>query len=225
MLLFQKVLRSLRRRGVWGTLKHSVLRIVRPFSPVVKQTNLEWDRIHGVETAVPLLQADFGVRDTDYACHYEAMDADQFQSNWSALGIRPDDYAFVDLGSGKGKVLLLASALPFRRIIGVEFSPLLHETAVRNIQAYRGEMRRVPEPICLDARDFRFPEGPLVVFLYNPFQYEVLSVVMGNLERSLRDDPRPAHVIYWCPMEAQALGPFWSRSVGPGSLILRPAMG
>jgi predicted RNA methylase len=150
------------------------------------------------------------------------MGAEQYQEAWSSLGIDPDGYTFVDLGSGKGKVLLLAAALPFRRIIGVEFSPLLHEIAVRNIARYLGPVRCTPESICIDARDFEFPPGPLVVFLYNSFVDEVLSTVMANLERSLREDPRPAHVMYSCPLEADILSPFWIKSHGSSAMILRP---
>jgi hypothetical protein len=38
------------------------------------------------------------------------------------LGINPRDFVFVDLGSGKGRVILRAGARPFRRVEGVEFS-------------------------------------------------------------------------------------------------------
>jgi hypothetical protein len=224
MRLLRQLQSSLRRRGVRGTLKHAYDRVFHPFVPSTKQKDLEWDREFGVETANPLMQSELGVRETLFCHHYEPMDAEHYQESWSSLGIEPEGYTFVDLGSGKGKVLLLAAALPFRRIIGVEFSPLLHEIAERNIARYGGPVRCKPESICMDARDFEFPSDPLVVFLYNPFVDEVLSSVMANLERSLREDPRPAHVMYACPFEASTLGPFWIRSQGLGALILRPAL-
>jgi tRNA G46 methylase TrmB len=39
------------------------------------------------------------------------------------------DYTFVDLGSGKGRMLLIASEFPFRRIVGVEMRRDLHAQA------------------------------------------------------------------------------------------------
>jgi tRNA1(Val) A37 N6-methylase TrmN6 len=52
------------------------------------------------------------------------------------LPINLDDYTIVDIGSGKGKLLLLASNYPFRRIIGVEYAPLLHEIAKKTSRTF-----------------------------------------------------------------------------------------
>lgn len=46
-------------------------------------------------------------------------------------------YTFIDMGSGKGRMLLLAAELPFRRIIGVEF--------LRTLMLLPGRMRRAIE--------------------------------------------------------------------------------
>ena len=40
------------------------------------------------------------------------------------------DFIFVDLGSGKGRTLLMVSDYPFRRIIGIELLPSLHQIAL-----------------------------------------------------------------------------------------------
>jgi protein-L-isoaspartate O-methyltransferase len=49
------------------------------------------------------------------------------------LNIGHEDYVLVDFGSGKGRIVMLASELPFGRIIGVELSAKLHEVAQENI--------------------------------------------------------------------------------------------
>jgi len=51
-----------------------------------------------------------------------------------SLDIDLTDYLFVDIGAGKGKLLLLASHLSFSEIIGVEYAPSLHAVAMKNIQ-------------------------------------------------------------------------------------------
>src|SRR5688572_5705185 len=45
------------------------------------------------------------------------------------LDIDHQRYTFVDLGAGKGRILCLASAWPWKRIVGVEFSRELHKIA------------------------------------------------------------------------------------------------
>jgi hypothetical protein len=112
------------------------------------------------------------------------------------------DFVFVDLGSGKGRTLLMASDYPFRRIIGVELLPSLHEIALENISTYRGESQKcyALESICDDATNFRFPPEPIVLYLFHPFLEAKLSWVMANLSQSLRDYPRQVYVLYHNPV-------------------------
>jgi SAM-dependent methyltransferase len=44
------------------------------------------------------------------------------------------EHSYVDLGSGKGRTLFVAAELPFREVIGVEFSGVLHDQACANIR-------------------------------------------------------------------------------------------
>lgn len=107
-------------------------------------------------------------------------------------------FIFVDLGSGKGRVLLMASEHPFKRIIGVEFMPELHRAAQENIAKYTNERQqcRQIESICMDARDLEFPDGPLVVYLFNPFSESTFARVLENLRRAIEQAPRPVYVAY-----------------------------
>jgi len=107
------------------------------------------------------------------------------------------EYTFVDLGSGKGRMLLAAAEYPFRKIQGIEFALQLHREAEQNISRYRyaGQRCKDVESIHLDATECVFPQGNLVVYLYNPFGPEVLSQVLTNLERALTELPRSVIVI------------------------------
>jgi SAM-dependent methyltransferase len=108
------------------------------------------------------------------------------------------DFTFIDLGCGKGRVLLMASDYPFHGIIGVEFMPDLHRAAEQNIANYSNDRRqcRQIETLCMDARDFQFPSGPLVVYLFNPFSESTFMAVLENLERSIEQAPRPVYIAY-----------------------------
>ncbi len=126
-----------------------------------------------------------------------------------------EDFTFVDLGSGKGRVLLMAAPYGFKRIIGVEFMPEWHRVAEENIRKFAGGHAEVPpnelcgtgtpacapviESICMDARDFDFPPGPLVAYLFNPFPEPVLAAVLDRLRGSLEKSPRPMFLAYRFP--------------------------
>jgi hypothetical protein len=117
------------------------------------------------------------------------------------------DRVFVDLGSGKGRVLCLAAAHPFRRIIGVEFAEELHRIAEENLRRFHAPWRKtrdIRSTLC-DATEFRWPLEPLVVFLFNPFREPVLGRVVENLTASHALKPRPIHVLYYMPVHAEVL--------------------
>lgn len=117
------------------------------------------------------------------------------------------DFVFVDLGSGKGRTLLMASDYPFRRIVGVELLPALHEAAQENLSKYRSESQNcfALESLCADATEFRFPAEPTVLYLFNPFPEPGLRRTMANLEQSLRERPRAVYVLYHNPLLGHVL--------------------
>jgi hypothetical protein len=112
------------------------------------------------------------------------------------------DFIFIDLGSGKGRTLLMASDYPFRRIVGVELLPALHQAAQENLSDYRSDSQKcfALESICGDATEFPFPDEPTVLYLFNPFPESGLTSMMVNLEKSLRQHPRPVYVLYHNPL-------------------------
>jgi len=110
-------------------------------------------------------------------------------------------YTFIDMGSGKGRVLFAAAEYPFRNVIGVEFSNALHDDALANLKRYKywGQRCADIEPVHADAREFEFPDDNLVIYLFNPFGPEVMGRMLANLERSLERHPRHVIVVMLWP--------------------------
>jgi predicted RNA methylase len=129
---------------------------------------------------------------------YFATEPWLFEQIMQALPADLREFTFVDLGSGKGRALLMASDYPFRSILGVDFLSDLHHTAKKNIENYSSERQQCKqiESINLDARDFVFPAEPLVVYMFNSFPEPVLAEVLENLRRSVEQNPRRAYVAY-----------------------------
>jgi hypothetical protein len=137
---------------------------------------------------------------------YQPTEPDLFREMLEALSQQNRfdfrDFVFVDLGSGKGRTLLMASDCPFRRIVGVELLPALHLAAQENLSKYRSESQKcfALESICADATEFAFPAEPMMLYLFNPFPESGLSRVIANLEKSLRAHPRAVFVLYHNPL-------------------------
>ena len=94
---------------------------------------------------------------------------------------------FVDLGAGMGRAVLLASELRFKAVVGVEMHPVLAEIARKNLGAWRaaGRERASLRVVEGDAVEFALPEGPVVVFMFNPFGAPVLRRLLKSWRKTL----------------------------------------
>jgi SAM-dependent methyltransferase len=138
---------------------------------------------------------------------YQPTDPMLFHEMMASLPIDFTKFTFVDLGSGKGRALLLASEYPFKKIVGVELLAELHGVAEENIGAYRSTTRVSAkiESVFADAREFEFSDEPLVLYLFNPLPERALSEVLKRLENSVMRTPRPVWVVYHNPLQEQVL--------------------
>lgn len=122
----------------------------------------------------------------------------------SRLGIDFREFEFVDFGSGKGRVLLIASEFPFQRVRGVELAHELHDISIQNIQTFRSTKRQCDDVQSCNqsATEFEFSKSPLVIFFFNPFSAEILQSVLNNLKKSLEAHPRHVIVLYYNALHA-----------------------
>jgi predicted RNA methylase len=109
-----------------------------------------------------------------------------------------DEFTFVDLGAGMGRAVLLASEYPFREVVGVELHPTLARIARKNVTVWRaaGRVRAPMRVVCDDAVAFRFPAGPCVAFLFNPFGAPVLRRLLSALARGFVGRAGELDVLY-----------------------------
>jgi SAM-dependent methyltransferase len=119
--------------------------------------------------------------------------------------VKPHD-VFLDLGSGKGKVVMLAARYPFARVIGVEISEELNDVARRNLAAARGRRRCGDvQLVTADVLEYEIPPDASVVYLYNPFRGSLFDAVIAKLIDSVERHPRPMRLIYLNPKEHDRL--------------------
>jgi hypothetical protein len=152
---------------------------------------------------------------------YEPTPADVFHEMISKIPFDPRDFVFVDFGSGKGKVLMLAALHPFRRVVGVELWEDLHRIALDNLKSFRERVDCTAEltSLRMDAADFSLPDEPLVLYFFNPFPEPVLERVLSNLRGSLARAPRRVYVLFYAPVRRGA--PWDRRRVFESSGFLR----
>lgn len=164
----------------------------------------EFDRKFHVDTCGEIDLSELDIESPHFAFgnSYQPSSPKMFFEMLGALDIRHEDYTFIDIGSGKGLVLLLASTYPFRRIVGVEFSPQLHQIAEENIRNYQNPEQRCRniESIVTDVTEYDIPEDPEVIYLFNPFNEKILETLLAKIRRSIERRPRPVFILYKNPV-------------------------
>ncbi len=220
--LLQKLGTSVRRRGPGGAAvwlldvlrrrlryRRRLRHYVERGGHVEKEVDIGFDERFGVDTGgyVKLTDLDISTKTWVYGEDYQPIPAKFFRDVVGRLQIRHEDFVFIDLGSGKGKPLLLASEFPFKKVIGVEFSPELHSIAQGNIRKYKSESQKCKdlESVCMDVLAYPLPEEPSVYHLYDPFAEEVMSAMLDRLRVSLEHHPRPVFIVYGYPAVHQLL--------------------
>lgn len=100
------------------------------------------------------------------------------------LDISYHDCTFIDIGSGLGRNLLLASPYGFKHIVGVEISAYLCEQAVANIKKYNAvePVKCNAEICCMDILNYPLPDGNLVLYFWEPFMDEMADKFVKQLE-------------------------------------------
>lgn len=169
-------------------------------------TDYDWDhRVNTTSAAVGWRDRLLGVLHSPY----QPTEPELFHQMLGSLqeqlrqnGLDFSQFTFLDLGCGKGRTLLMASHYPFRRIVGVELLPALHEIAQENLATYKNDEQKcfAFESICGDATTFVVPGEALVIYLFNPFPESGLRRVAANLRESLRTHSRPVYVLYHNPL-------------------------
>jgi len=161
----------------------------------------EFDQSHGTDTGrvIPLDKLDVNSKNTADGLWYEGISPRIFNQFMKNIDLTPEPHTFIDFGSGKGRVLLLAAEHGFRNVVGVEFAREIHEIAIKNAEIFnRGKADAVAfEFHLMDAVEYHFPESPLVIFFYCPFRGNVLDRVLANLNISYQHRPRPIHILFY----------------------------
>jgi SAM-dependent methyltransferase len=127
-----------------------------------------------------------------------------FRKPLAALKLKPEEFDFVDYGSGKGRVLMFAALAGFKSVTGVEISARLSAIGRANLDRFAAPNPNLP-PLRIvegDAASF-VPVGKQVLaYFYNPFDHIVFEEVRRQLERCLVCGTERLVVIYANPEHA-----------------------
>jgi 16S rRNA G966 N2-methylase RsmD len=154
------------------------------------------DEEFGIETEEP-----YGIENTvgwyKDASRYEPTKYRMLQEIFDYVNPKQDDI-FLDLGSGKGRVVFFVSVRKLRRVVGVELRKELFDAAKRNSAAFTFNKTPI-EFINDDVVNYRIKDESLF-FLFHPFGEKTFAKVIDNIKDSLNENPRQIRIIYCNPV-------------------------
>lgn len=197
------------RRNMYEVVWHPRLKSLFGRLPFIRHVHNGWARRHpfdvehGVDTSGSVSAAECAP-DAAMASQILPYAGSQPSIVRAGIALLPNhnQYAFVDLGCGKGRALMVASEFSFARLVGVEISPKLAEVARRNaaLIAVRDPRRAPIEIQVADATVMRPPAAQVVYFMYNPFGRALTETLVDGLERQLANGLQHAFLVYYNPV-------------------------
>ena len=191
--LFHYLRFSYNKRGLYLTLKLFYLKL----------DNIFFDLRYGIDSSqnVSLDKLNFQITNKTEGVEYGTIAPYFIQKILELVKFDTSDI-FVDLGCGKGRVLLIASKFNFKKVIGIEFSPELYLIAQNNIGNCLSNNHFNTEKINLiqkDVLEYVFNHHETVFYLYNPFSNKILIMICDQIKGSLIINPRRIIIIYVNP--------------------------
>jgi SAM-dependent methyltransferase len=174
--------------GYVSTARAVLARLIAP-----KYGQQSFDATHDVDTRPwSLADARLPSGSVGEAVNYEPAHTGVLHHMFRSLPFNYEEYHLVDLGSGKGRTLLVGAEYPFKAITGVELSERSAQIARDNISRNR---RRADtkctavEVHCENAVNFTVPDGNLLVTMYNPFYGQTFQQCVEHLHHAAVADP------------------------------------
>ncbi|MFT7642922.1 MAG: SAM-dependent methyltransferase, partial [Pirellulaceae bacterium] len=179
---------------VWSSIRQQGI------VPIVRRNFWRWwwhriEQKHSLDTGGSIDGAELGVAEDGFG--YQPIDVHSFHLAISKLDIDWSRSVFADYGCGKGRAVLLAGRRPFKKVLGIEICLSLCRIAEANVAAAKALLSAQDvEIIETDATTFEPPSDLNVVFMYNPFDANIVQLVLERLRESLAAHPRDMQIIY-----------------------------
>ena len=155
---------------------------------------------------VPLKHLTIESGDITRSSPYEAVNYYMLEKLLKAFRGISSETSVVDLGCGKGRVMVVAAHLGFKNIIGIDFAKELCQEAAQNMERTHASIKDIDwKVIQVNVLDYSIQPDDAVFFMFNPFVDETVNKFLDNLETSCAQNPRKTWFLYASPLHATVL--------------------
>jgi SAM-dependent methyltransferase len=170
--------------------------------------NIRGSLKYGTNTFIPVELKDLTITngDTKKASRYEAVSFYMLEKLLGAFQKVSAMTSIIDLGSGKGRVLMVASHFGFTDITGIDFAKELCQQANVNMREKEKEFPKIKWTVINeDVENYNIGRQDSVFFMFNPFTEDVLKRFLEKLDDSCHEFPRSIYFLYASPQYQQLL--------------------
>jgi len=169
----------------------------------------EWqkERELGIRTFGAHAPADLSIEaDSKMGGHlYQPSSSVIFEKAMNELPFNFSDKVFLDIGSGKGRALILAAEAGFKKVIGVEYAEELNDIAYTNIETVKSRFPNTEFSLQEgDALTYDIPANVDVIYLFNPFDEEAVTGLLKKVKPAF-ERSKPMYLVYVHPVHCNIL--------------------
>lgn len=167
-------------RDMWGKVVRTIRNRLR------RIFDYYFDFKYGTDTAASVSLAEFSIlsQNKTKGIIYQPASVRPLIKLLGEITFPGNQNTFVDVGSGKGKVVLVAALFNFTRVVGIEFSKELCEIARRNVSIFksRTDCKTPMEIFHTDALEYNFYGDESIFYMANPFDGYVMEKFLSRLK-------------------------------------------
>ncbi len=144
--------------------------------------------------------------DIKKASRYEAVSFYMLEQLFAAFRKISDQTSIIDLGCGKGRMMMAAPHFGFTDITGIDFAKEVCGQAIVNMKRKEKQFPGIKwKVINQNVEDYDINPDDSVFFMFNPFNQLVLKNFLKKLDASCDQFPRTIHFLYASPQHQKLL--------------------
>ncbi len=170
--------------------------------------NFRGSLIYGNNTFLPadLENLTIANGDKEKASRYEAVSFYMLEKLLNAFKKVSALTSIIDLGCGKGRVMMAAPHFGFTDITGIDFAKELCEQAIANMNEKKTHFPAIKwRVINENVENYEIGKQDSVFFMFNPFTEDILKRFLEKIDRSCHQFPRSIYFLYANPQYQKLL--------------------
>lgn len=172
---------------------------------------IKGEKKYQINTSAPIELINLTIKTGDLtkSSRYEAVNFFILEALLQKMRASTNETSFTDLGCGKGRAMVVAAHYGFTKIKGIDFAKEVCVAAEENMKAVKRKLPAIQYTIfCDDVLNYTIQKDESVFFMFNPFNEDIIHVLLEKIEASIAKHPRTIYILYVSPKHIETFFEF-----------------